>query len=84
MYKKSDGEKWESLRSEIETEIETYLQLKMVRRAQELDLKVGEGEEAKLVTSLNEIGLTFKDNGSVEVVTKINVILYEDFNIRSS
>ena len=83
MYKKSDGEKWESLRSEIETEIETYLQLKMVRRAQELDLKVGEGEESKLVTSLNEIGLAFKDNGSPEVATKMNVIFYEDFKIRS-
>jgi hypothetical protein len=40
MYKKSDGEKWESLHSEIETKIETYLQLKMVRRAQGLDGKV--------------------------------------------
>ena len=55
----------------------------MVRRAQKLDLRVGEGEEAKLVTSVNEIGKAFKDDGSVETATKVYSILNEDFKIRS-
>ena len=42
---------------------------------------MGKGEDAKLVTSIHEIGLAFKENGSVEVATKINIILNEDFKI---
>ena len=55
----------------------------MVRRAQQLDLKVGVGDNAKIVTSIHEIGLAFKKNGTVEVATKMNIILNEDFKIRS-
>ena len=55
----------------------------MVRRAQQLELKVGEGEEAKLFTSVNEIGKAFKDDGSIETATKVYSILNEYFKIRS-
>ena len=65
----------------MKNEIDGYLKLKMVRRAQYLELKVGEGEDAKLVTSITEIGNMFKNDGSV--ATKINTILNEDFKIRS-
>ena len=83
IYQERDHKKWISLRKEVENEIDGYLTLKMVRRAQQLELKVGKGDDAKLVTSITEIGKAFKNDGSIATATKINSILNEDFKIRS-
>ena len=51
----------------------------MVRKAQEVKIKICEGNEERLVSSIREIGLAFANDDSVECANKINHILNDDF-----
>ena len=67
----------------MEVEIENWLVIKMVNRAQRFGITVERNGENEMVMSIHEIGEAFSKNKSVEFATKINQIIYEDNNIRS-
>ena len=73
------------MKKEVEIEIDKDLKTRMVRRAQQVDLRVASkhGESERIVRSMKEIGLAFQQDRSEECHTKVYTILNEDFRIRS-
>ena len=73
------------MKKEIEIEIDKDLIVRMVRRDQQVDLRVAskDDESKRIVRSIKEIGLAFQQDKSIKCVTKVNTILNEDFRIRS-
>ena len=83
-YKIKYGGEWRDLKKEIKIEIDKDLTTRMVRRGQQVDLRVAskDGESKRIVRSMKEIGLVFQQDRSKECFTKVYTILNEDFRIR--
>ena len=71
-YKKQYNKDWLELRNEIEREMDQDIQLRRVRRAQQVGLYVIDENTGggKLVSSIKDIGKAYSNGGSEECSTK--------------
>ena len=70
---------WGELKKKVMELINDHLKIKMIRQAQKERLSISYEGTKRLVTNYKEIGRSFKDDGSVENVRRINSIVIGQF-----